>query len=63
VVKLVDVIQDDAHTYIVMEYLRGGELLSRIRRKKRFDEANASRIFAKLMSAINFMHFQVKKIF
>ena len=51
-------IQDSAHTYIVMEYLKGGELLHRIRRKRRFDEAQAARIMAKLMSAVNFMHFQ-----
>jgi tRNA A-37 threonylcarbamoyl transferase component Bud32 len=50
--------QDSAHTYIVMEYLRGGELLQRIRRKRRFDEAQAARIMTKLMSAVNFMHFQ-----
>ena len=58
IVKLVEVMQDAAHTYIVMEYLKGGELLHRIRRKRRFDEAQAARIMAKLMSAVNFMHFQ-----
>ena len=58
IVKLVEVMQDSAHTYIVMEYLKGGELLHRIRRKRRFDEAQAARIMAKLMSAVNFMHFQ-----
>jgi len=58
VVRLVEVLRDEAHTYIVTEYLKGGELLARIRRKKRFDEAQASRILAKLMSAVNFMHFQ-----
>ncbi len=41
-----------------MEYLKGGELLRRIRRKRRFDESQAARIMAKLMSAVNFMHFQ-----
>ena len=41
-----------------MEYLRGGELLTRIRRKKRFDETNAAKIMSQLISAVNFMHFQ-----
>ncbi len=59
IVRLVDVMQDDVHTYIVMEYLRGGELLHRIRRKSKFDEAQAAKILTKLMSAVNFMHFQV----
>ncbi len=63
IVRLVDVIQDDAHTYIVTEFLRGGELLQRIRRRGSgsrggFDEAQAARILTKLMSAVNFMHFQ-----
>jgi serine/threonine protein kinase len=51
-------LQDEAHTYIVTEYLRGGELLHRIRRNKRFDEHQAAKIMTKLMSAVNFMHFQ-----
>ena len=50
--------QDDAHTYIVMEYLKGGELLSRIRKKKRFSEAEAAKIMKKLISAVHFMHYQ-----
>eukprot|EP00095_Tigriopus_kingsejongensis_P004202 maker-scaffold208_size258758-snap-gene-1.27 protein:Tk04202 transcript:maker-scaffold208_size258758-snap-gene-1.27-mRNA-1 annotation:"ribosomal protein s6 kinase alpha-" len=58
IVKLIDVIQDDIHTYIVMEHLKGGELLERIRHKKRFDEAQVAKIMTKLMSAVNFMHFQ-----
>ena len=41
-----------------MEYLRGGELLTRIRRKKRFDEAAAAKVMSQLISAVNFMHFQ-----
>ena len=41
-----------------MEYLRGGELLHKIRQKHHFDERQAARIMAKLMSAVNFMHFQ-----
>ena len=51
-------LQDDIHTYIVMEYLRGGELLQRIRRKKRFTEAESARVMGKLISAVNFMHYQ-----
>ncbi len=51
--------QDEVHTYIVTEYLRGGELLQRIRKNKKFDETQAARILTKLMSAVNFMHFQV----
>jgi ribosomal protein S6 kinase alpha-5 len=50
--------QDDAHTYIVMEYLKGGELLKRIRHKKRFSEAEAAKLMKQLTSAVHFMHYQ-----
>lgn len=44
------------HTYIVLELLRGGELLDRIRKKERFTEDEASQIMRKLVGAVNFMH-------
>lgn len=45
-----------AHTYLVLELLEGGELLQRIRRQNRFTETEASRIMRQLVSAVNFMH-------
>nr|KAG5714594.1 hypothetical protein BaRGS_007040 [Batillaria attramentaria] len=56
IVKLVDVFTDDLHTYIVMELLKGGELLSRIKKKKFFTEMEASEIMNKLVKAVEFMH-------
>jgi serine/threonine protein kinase len=50
--------QDDVHTYIVTEYLRGGELLQRIRTKKRFTESETAKYMRKLVSVIDFMHRQ-----
>ena len=44
------------HTYVVLELLRGGELLERIRKKKNFSEVEASNIMRKLASAVEFMH-------
>lgn len=44
------------HTYLVMELLRGGELLERIKRKKLFGEAEASQLLQSLVSAVSFMH-------
>lgn len=44
------------HTYIVMELLKGGELLERIRKKKSFTETEASRIMKSLVFVVNFMH-------
>ncbi|XP_039625304.1 ribosomal protein S6 kinase alpha-4 [Polypterus senegalus] len=56
IVKLYDVYQDQLHVYLVMELLKGGELLERIKKKKHFSEAEASQIMRKLVSAVSFMH-------
>ncbi|XP_015429232.1 PREDICTED: ribosomal protein S6 kinase alpha-5 [Dufourea novaeangliae] len=53
VVKLIEVHQDRAHTYLVMELLSGGELL---RRPRPFTEQQANRIMRQLASAVRFMH-------
>ncbi|XP_063804664.1 ribosomal protein S6 kinase alpha-5 isoform X2 [Pseudophryne corroboree] len=56
IVKLLDVHHDQLHTFLVMELLRGGELFERIKKKKSFSEAEASRIMRKLVSAVSHMH-------
>ncbi|XP_037499169.1 ribosomal protein S6 kinase alpha-5 isoform X2 [Rhipicephalus sanguineus] len=56
IVQFVESFQDEAHTYIVLELLTGGELLERIRGRPRFTENQACRIFRRLISAVNFMH-------
>lgn len=55
IVNIVDTRQDEFHTYIILELLRGGELIERLR-KRPFTEAEASRIFRGLLSAVHFMH-------
>ena len=49
-------IKINGHTYLVLELLRGGELLERIRKQASFTEAAASRIMRSLVSAVRFMH-------
>ncbi|XP_064432303.1 ribosomal protein S6 kinase alpha-4 isoform X4 [Mirounga angustirostris] len=56
VVKLHDVHHDQLHTYLVLELLRGGELLEHIRKKRPFSESEASQILRSLVSAVSFMH-------
>ncbi|EDV29862.1 uncharacterized protein TRIADDRAFT_19422 [Trichoplax adhaerens] len=56
IVTLHDIKRDSFHTYLVFELLRGGELLQRIRKKKNFDEKEASRLMRQLISAVQFMH-------
>lgn len=56
IVNLYEVYHDEIHTYIVLELLKGGELLDRIRRKSNFTETEAGLIFRGLASACAFMH-------
>lgn len=58
IVKLYDVLQDDLHTYIIMELLTGGELFDRIRLKSQFTEREASLIMKSLISAVQYIHSQ-----
>ncbi|XP_029328656.1 ribosomal protein S6 kinase alpha-4 isoform X2 [Mus caroli] len=56
VVTLHEVLHDQLHTYLVLELLRGGELLEHIRKKRLFSESEASQILRSLVSAVSFMH-------
>ncbi|KAK7173945.1 hypothetical protein R3I93_003697 [Phoxinus phoxinus] len=56
IVTLHEVYTDQYHTYLVMELLRGGELLDRIRKKKMFAEWEASQLMKSLVSAVSYMH-------
>ncbi|XP_031800131.1 ribosomal protein S6 kinase alpha-4 [Sarcophilus harrisii] len=56
VVKLHEVHHDQYHTYLVLELLRGGELLEHIRKKQHFSESEASQILRSLVSAVSYMH-------
>jgi ribosomal protein S6 kinase alpha-5 len=58
IVKLYDVLQDDLHTYIIMELLTGGELFDRLRKRHLFTEREASALMKSLISAIQYMHSQ-----
>ncbi|XP_070609370.1 ribosomal protein S6 kinase alpha-5 [Erythrolamprus reginae] len=56
VVKLHEIYHDQLHTFLVMELLKGGELLERIQKKKFFSETEASYIMRRLVSAVSHMH-------
>ncbi|KAJ6661849.1 hypothetical protein lerEdw1_013020 [Lerista edwardsae] len=56
VVKLHEIYHDQIHTFLVMELLKGGELLERIQKKKHFSETEASYIMRRLVSAVSHMH-------
>lgn len=56
IVKLIEVLSDKFHVYLVLELLKGPELLTRIRQAEKFTEAEAARIMRKLVSAVKFLH-------
>ena len=56
VVQLEEVIEDEKHTYIVMELMQGGELLERIREMKKFTEGMARVYFKQIMEAVAQVH-------
>ena len=56
IIRLHEVYTDELHVYIVMELMRGGELLDRLKMRHSFTEAEASAIFQQLVSAVTFMH-------
>lgn len=56
IVNTLFTMQDQFHIYLVLELLRGPELLARIRNAKHFTEQEASRIFRRIVSAVSFVH-------
>uniref|UniRef100_A0A1L8DLJ0 non-specific serine/threonine protein kinase n=1 Tax=Nyssomyia neivai TaxID=330878 RepID=A0A1L8DLJ0_9DIPT len=56
IVRFIEVIRDQAFTYIVLEYLDGGELFRRIQQTKRFTEIEALGIFTQIVKAVEYMH-------
>ncbi|CAI2359722.1 unnamed protein product [Moneuplotes crassus] len=56
-IKLYDVLEDEKHIYLIMEYISGGSLQQQMRaRSKKITEAEAKKIFMQLSSAIKYLH-------
>ncbi len=51
-----DIFTDQLHVYMVMELVKGGELLERLQKRHSFTEQQACAIFKQLLSAVSFMH-------
>lgn len=56
IVSLHQVIEDVNHTYLIMEYLGGGELLDMILRQKYFTEREASSVLEVIAVAVKHLH-------
>lgn len=59
IVKCFDLIQDEKKYYIIMEYIKGSELLDVILSKNRgLSEGKSKKYFAQLISAVSYCHSQ-----
>ena len=50
------VYEDDRHVFLVMELMKGGELLDRLKSLKYFSEREASSIMYVIVSAVHYLH-------
>ncbi|CAL9731184.1 serine/threonine-protein kinase Kin4p [Monosporozyma unispora] len=58
IIKLEEILQNSKYIGIVLEYASGGEFYRYIQRKRRLKELNACRLFAQLISGVNYMHYK-----
>lgn len=58
VVLLFQVYDDGKYVYLVMELMRGGELLDRILRQKCFSEREASAVLCTITRTVDYLHSQ-----
>lgn len=56
IIRLYDVFEEDKRTYLVLEEMRGGDLLHRIIEKEVYTEREARELCKVLFSAVNFCH-------
>ena len=55
-VRVFELLQDDANFYIVTELVTGGELYEHIIKVKRISERSAADVIKQLLLAISYMH-------
>ena len=55
-VRVFELLQDDANFYIVSELVTGGELYDHIIKVKRISEREAADVIKQLLLAISYMH-------
>ena len=55
-VQLYDMLETDGYIFLIMEYLKGGELYDYIVSKKRLSEQETFSYFVQILSALEYMH-------
>ncbi|QHS76326.1 putative serine/threonine protein kinase KIN4 [Saccharomyces paradoxus] len=58
IIYLEEVLQNSKYIGIVLEFVSGGEFYKYIQRKRRLKESSACRLFAQLISGVNYMHYK-----
>eukprot|EP01002_Notosolenus_urceolatus_P015976 NODE_921_length_1687_cov_11.693529_g754_i0.p1 GENE.NODE_921_length_1687_cov_11.693529_g754_i0~~NODE_921_length_1687_cov_11.693529_g754_i0.p1 ORF type:complete len:505 (+),score=130.91 NODE_921_length_1687_cov_11.693529_g754_i0:80-1594(+) len=58
VARLIDVFENSEAFFMIMELVQGGELLAKLEKKTRFQEDEARKYFAQLVSAVQYCHSQ-----
>lgn len=48
--------EDERHVYLVLELLRGGELLDRMLQRRNFTEAEAAEVTYTITSVVHYLH-------
>lgn len=56
IVQIKEVLMDPNHLFIVMEYVQGGELYSKLAMKGKMSEKGAKIYFKQIMEAVNYCH-------
>ena len=56
IIKYIDFMEDDGNTYLILEYLEGGELFDKIVTKSFYNEKDAKIIMTKILNAIKYCH-------
>uniref|UniRef100_A0A182SP88 non-specific serine/threonine protein kinase n=1 Tax=Anopheles maculatus TaxID=74869 RepID=A0A182SP88_9DIPT len=63
VIKMHDIVDKPDSVYMVLEYMKGGDLLSRIIEKKFLPEKTAKLFFLQMCHAVKYLHEQVRSEF
>jgi calcium-dependent protein kinase len=58
IIRIVDLIEDNANYYVVSELVKGGELFKRLTKVSSFTESQAVDIIHQIMLGLNYMHLQ-----
>lgn len=56
IIRLYEVYESDKNIHLILEYLEGGELFERIKKKGTYDEKDAATMMKSLLSALVAMH-------